>query len=46
VNWYLSSTVRTSLDFFQTHFDLSAPASTPILRQDEQVLLSRFQLSF
>ena len=47
INWYLSGTVRTSLDYFQTHFDLPAsPSSTQILRQDEKVLLSRLQLSF
>jgi phosphate-selective porin OprO/OprP len=47
VNWYLSGVVRTSLDYFQTHFDLpGSPSSTQILRQDEKVLLSRFQLSF
>ena len=47
VNWYLNGTVRTSLDYFQTHFDLPAATSaTPILRQDEKVVISRFQLSF
>jgi phosphate-selective porin OprO and OprP len=47
VNWYLSKTVRTSLDYFQTRF--SNPvllSSTQILRQDEQALITRFQLSF
>ena len=47
VNWYLSGVVRTSLDYFQTHFDVPAPpSSTQILRQEEKVLISRFQLSF
>jgi phosphate-selective porin OprO and OprP len=47
VNWYLNRTVRTSVDYFQTHFDLPATASSPSsLRPDEAVLISRFQLSF
>jgi len=47
VNWYLSGTVRTSLDYFQTHFDTPAvSSSSQILRQDEKALISRFQLSF
>ena len=47
VNWYLNGVVRTSLDYFQTHFDNPVPLSaTQILRQDEKVLISRFQLSF
>lgn len=47
VNWYLSRAVRASLDYFQTHFDVPEPlSSNQILRQDEKVVISRFQLSF
>ncbi len=47
LNWYLSKTVRTSLDYFQTRFSNPVPvSSTQILRQDEQALITRFQLSF
>jgi phosphate-selective porin OprO/OprP len=47
LNWYLTKTVRTSLDYFQTRFSNPVPvSSTQILRQDEQALITRFQLSF
>lgn len=47
LNWYLSKTVRTSLDYFQTRFSNPVTvSSTQILRQDEQALITRFQLSF
>jgi phosphate-selective porin OprO/OprP len=47
VNWYLSRTVRASLDYFRTHFTLNVPApSVPLLRQDENALLTRLQVSF
>jgi len=47
LNWYLNGVVRTSLDYFQTHFDTPVvSSSTQILRQDEKALISRFQLSF
>jgi len=50
VNWYLSKAVAFKFDYYQTNFgfNTAAPAvsATPILRQDEQSLISRFQLSF
>jgi phosphate-selective porin OprO and OprP len=47
LNWYLSKTVRTSLDYFRTRFNTPAPVpSLQILRQDEQALITRFQLTF
>jgi phosphate-selective porin OprO/OprP len=47
LNWYLSRTVRTTFDYFQTRFDNPVPASsTQILRQDEKALITRFQVSF
>lgn len=50
LNWYLSKAVRFTFDYYQTQFDFSpgAPAvsSTPLLRQDEKVLITRFQLTF
>lgn len=50
VNWYLSKTVAFKFDYYQTAFGFNsaAPAisGTPILRQDEQAFISRFQVSF
>jgi phosphate-selective porin OprO and OprP len=50
LNWYLSKAVAFKFDYYQTNFGFNsaAPATstTPILRQDEQVLISRFQVSF
>ncbi|HNC24214.1 MAG TPA: porin [Opitutaceae bacterium] len=50
VNWYLSKTVAFKFDYYQTRFGfpVGSPAvsASPILQQDEQVLISRFQVSF
>ena len=46
VNWYLSKTVRASLDYFRTRFDTIVPATSVLLRQDEQALITRLQLAF
>ncbi len=47
LNWYLSKTVRTTFDFYRTHFSNEVPvSSTQILRQDEQAFITRFQISF
>jgi len=50
VNWYLSKAVAFKFDYYQTSFGFNsaapAIAATQMLRQDEQVFISRFQLSF
>ncbi|MFA5058201.1 MAG: porin [Opitutaceae bacterium] len=47
LNWYLSRTVRTTLDYYQTRFTNPVPlSSTQILRQDEKALITRLQVSF
>lgn len=50
LNWYLSKAVRFTFDYYQTQFDLPAGApATPtnaVIRQDEQSLITRFQVSF
>ena len=50
LNWYLSKAVAFKFDYYQTNFGFNAAApaisATQILRQDEQVFISRFQLSF
>jgi len=47
LNWYLSKTVRGSLDYFQTHFSNNvAVPTTSILRQDEKAVTTRVQVSF
>jgi phosphate-selective porin OprO/OprP len=50
LNWYLSKAVALKIDYYQTKFGFApgAPAisTTPILRQDEETLITRFQVSF
>jgi phosphate-selective porin OprO/OprP len=47
LSWYLSKTVRTTFDYYQTRFANQVPwSSAPILRQDEKALITRFQVSF
>ncbi|MDD2763567.1 MAG: porin [Opitutaceae bacterium] len=47
LSWYLSKTVRTTLDYYQTRFTNPVPlSSTQILRQSEKALITRFQVAF
>lgn len=50
LNWYLGKAVAFKFDYYQTHFGFNAasPATSAsqILRQDEKVFISRFQLTF
>ena len=46
VNWYLNRTVRATFDYFRTRFDTVLPATSVLLRQDEQALITRLQLAF
>jgi len=50
LNWYLSKAVAFKLDYYQTDFGFNAAApafsTSPALRQDEKVFISRFQLGF
>lgn len=49
VMWHLSKSVRFKFDYYQTEFGLSSLAASPaapLLRQDEKVFVSRFQLTF
>jgi phosphate-selective porin OprO/OprP len=46
VNWYLSKTVRATLDYSRTRFDAVLPSTSVLLRQDEQALITRLQLAF
>lgn len=48
-NWYLSNSVRTSLDVFRSDFDLPAdvtPADRSLLTEGETVLITRLQMAF
>ncbi len=48
-NWYLSKAIRVSLDLVQTHFDRAPGSKTTtnlLIGQDEQALLTRFQVGF
>jgi len=44
LNWYLNRNVRTSFNFFQT--DFAGGEADPVTRQDENVFVTRLQLSF
>lgn len=50
LNWYLSKAVAFKLDYYQTDFGFNAASpvvsTSPALRQDEKVFISRFQLGF
>ncbi len=50
LNWYLSKAVRFTFDYYQTKFDFAPGAplvsTTPLLRQNEKGLITRFQVSF
>jgi phosphate-selective porin OprO/OprP len=50
LNWYLSKAVAFKFDYYHTDFHLNgATPVTPtntVIRQDEQVFISRFQLAF
>lgn len=50
LNWYLSKSTMLKIDYYQTEFGFSslAPAvsAAPVLRQDEQAFITRFQLTF
>ena len=47
VNWYLSKALRASLNYFHTEFSNNvATPSRPLLRNDENALISRVQVSF
>ena len=47
LNWYLSKSLRATVDYFQTSF--AAGSTTPsnaVLRQNEEALITRLQLTF
>lgn len=47
MNWYPNKSIRASIDYFHTTFDLGAAAPTnPIIERDENALLTRLQLNF
>jgi phosphate-selective porin OprO/OprP len=50
LNWYLSKAVVFKIDHYNTEFGQNALApaisASPLLRQDEQAFISRFQLAF
>jgi phosphate-selective porin len=47
VNWYLSKSLRASIDYFHTSFDLKGtPARNAVIQNDEDALLTRLQVSF
>ena len=47
LSWYLSRTVRATFDYYQTRFAVPVvPPAAPADRPDEQVLITRFQVSF
>jgi phosphate-selective porin OprO/OprP len=50
LNWYLSNTVSFKIDHYQTRFGFNSAAplvsTAPALRQDEKVVITRFQIGF
>ncbi len=50
LNWYLSKSVRATLNYFQTDFTAAPGAhampANAVLHQDEKVFISRLQLTF
>ncbi len=47
LSWYLNRTVRATFDYYQTRFAVPAvPPAAPADRPDEQVLITRVQVSF
>ncbi len=47
LSWYLSRTIRATVDYYQTSFDVpEVPPAAPADRPDEQALITRFQVSF
>ncbi|MDX2187311.1 MAG: porin [Opitutaceae bacterium] len=50
VNWYLSKAVRLTADYFHTDFDYApgtpASPSNAVIRQDENSIITRLQLTF
>jgi phosphate-selective porin OprO/OprP len=44
VNWYLSRSFRFMLDYIETRFEGGAAAGAD--REDERVILNRFQVAF
>ncbi|MGC4074390.1 MAG: porin [Nibricoccus sp.] len=46
-NWYLTKTLRASLNYFHTEFSNNVPVPTrPVLRNDENALIVRVQVAF
>jgi phosphate-selective porin OprO/OprP len=47
LNWYLTKTLRASLDYFHSEFDNNTPSPTKaVLRNDENALITRVQVAF
>jgi phosphate-selective porin OprO/OprP len=49
LNWYLSKAVRFTFDYYHTEFKRFAtptPTTNPILKNDENTFISRFQIAF
>lgn len=47
LNWYPSKSIRASINYFHTAFDLASPVPTnPVIERDENALLTRLQLNF
>ena len=47
LNWYLTKTIRASLDYFHSEFETAvAPATSVLLANDENAIFTRLQLNF
>jgi phosphate-selective porin OprO and OprP len=46
LNWYLTRTLRATIDYFHSEFDTAVPTTSPLLANDEDAVFTRLQLNF
>jgi phosphate-selective porin OprO/OprP len=46
LNWYLTKALRASVDYFQGEFSNVPSPTRPVLREDENALITRVQVAF
>ena len=46
INWYLNRNIKAAVNYFHTDFDDVSPGSNLVTAEEEDVILTRFQLTF
>ncbi|HEY0947192.1 MAG TPA: porin [Opitutaceae bacterium] len=46
VNWYLTKSLRATVDYFQSDFKTQLTPTSALLRQDEKAVITRLQVAF